>query len=163
MFLWIYKDNNTITFKFKNRNGFTDLSICLCNFSFSRINTFGLSFSRNLNNVSIWADFVGNYIEDNRFKIDLSDVGGGIVDTFFSEDKTFFNFLIGLDYNIGEKYYFMVQYLHGLRGKYGEENLNDYLFVNSRISFLNERILFEPVNFAYEIVDWKNLKNEGGL
>ncbi|MEO0237642.1 MAG: hypothetical protein ABIN35_05340 [candidate division WOR-3 bacterium] len=132
-------------------------------FHFPRMNTFGLSFSGSFADASIWFDFVHNYIRDNKFKIDLTDFGKGIVDTSFSKDKIFFNFLIGFDYNISGKYYFMTQFVHGLRGTYGEENLNDYLFFYSRISFLNEKILFEPLNFAYEIVDWKNLKNEGGL
>lgn len=132
-------------------------------FDFPRISTLGLAFSGTFGDLSLWSDLVGNYIDDNKFTIDLTGVGRGVVDTFFTKQKIFFNFLVGFDFNIFSKYYFMTQYVHGLRGTYGEENLNDYLFFNSRISFLNEKIFVEPFNFAYEIVDWRRIKNEGGI
>ncbi|MEJ5307816.1 MAG: hypothetical protein WHT27_05920 [candidate division WOR-3 bacterium] len=139
-------------------SGFGDVK-----FNFPRISSFGLGFSGAFGDFSLWSDFVGNFLNENRFKIDLTEIGRGVVDTFFAKEKIFFNFLLGFDFNISGKYYFMTQYVHGIRGTYGEENLNDYLFFNSRISFLNEKIFVEPFNFAYEIVDWKEIKSQGGI
>lgn len=130
---------------------------------FPRVHNFGFTFSTVLKDFGIWGDLCGNFVSEKNFKIDMSDIGRGTVDTFNFKEKFFFNFLAGIDYTLFSNYYMTFQYVHGMRGVYGEENINDYFFFGSRINLLGGKIVFEPLNFAYEIVNWKNLKNEGGL
>jgi len=130
---------------------------------FPRIHNFGFTFSTNLKDFGIWGDLCGNFVSENSFKIDMSDIGRETVDTFNFKEKFFSNFLLGIDYTLFSNYYMTFQYLHGMRGQYGEENINDYFFFGSKINLLDGKIVFEPLNFAYEVVNWKNIKNEGGV
>jgi len=132
-------------------------------FFFPRMHTAGVSISGSAGDVGVWADFSANYISQTEYSIDLSSVGRGVLDTFSMEKKYFFNGLAGMDYTFEGGFYVSLQYAHGMRGEYGEETMHDYVFMGTRLPLMNERILLEPLNFSYEINDFKMITKRGAI
>lgn len=73
--------------------------------------------------------------------------------------KPYLKFIVGGDYFFGNGSYLNVQYMHGFIHERGDENLNDYFFMQYEMKFLREKLKFSPIGGGYIVSDWSDVKN----
>jgi hypothetical protein len=54
-------------------------------------------------------------------------------------------------------------FLHGFANERGRENLNDYFFVQYEMRFFEDRLKIDPVQGAFIVSDWGDVKNNYAL
>ncbi|MGB9595050.1 MAG: DUF1302 family protein [Candidatus Poribacteria bacterium] len=79
------------------------------------------------------------------------------------DDKPYFKYVIGGDYNFKHGFYLNMQYIHGFIHERGKNNLNDYFVQRLEYKFHNDEIKLVPISFAIGIDDWNNIKENYGL
>jgi hypothetical protein len=71
--------------------------------------------------------------------------------------EMYLKFVVGADYNFANGTYLNVQYLHGFINERGNENLNDYFFIQCDRKFFDDKLKIAPLAGGFIVSDWKNI------
>lgn len=134
--------------------------------SFTRNHIIGADLATGLGGVGFWAEaavFIPT--EDVVMTNDLSaffpaSPGPVLQDSSILEkSKPYVKFIVGGDYFFGDGSYFNLQYMHGFFHERGNDNLNDYFFLQYEKKFFNEKLKIAPVSGGFIVTDWDKIKN----
>lgn len=133
---------------------------------YTRQHIFGADLSTDIGGVGVWAE-VAAFLPQNNVILtnDLTALYPQspvlvLQDSLLiGSDKPYVKFCIGADYNFSNGIYFNVQYLHGFVHESGNDALNDYIFIGTNRSFLNDKLKIAPISGAFIISNWDDLNN----
>jgi len=131
--------------------------------SFARQHIFGIDLAGNLGGIGIWAEAAA-YLPDSDVHMinnlsamyPMSPVQV-IQDSIILEKKMYFKGVVGADYFFANGSYLNFQYLHGFIHEQGNENLNDYFFLNYELKFFNQKLVVRPISGGFIISDWGDI------
>jgi len=136
---------------------------------FARTHIFGFDLAGNLGGIGVWAEAAG-YLPDTEVHMinnlsalyPMSPVPV-IQDSILLKKEVYYKFVIGMDYFFTNGSYINFQYLHGFIHEQGNENMNDYFFLNYDIKFFEERLMIRPIGGGFIVSDWGEIKNNYSL
>ncbi len=137
--------------------------------SFARTHIFGIDLAGSLGGVGIWAEAAG-FLPDTKV-IMTNDLTAlypmspvpVTQDSVLLKKEFYTKFVIGADYNFANGSYLNFQYMHGFIHERGNENLNDYFFLNYDIKFFESKLKIRPIGGGFIISDWDDIKNNYAL
>lgn len=83
--------------------------------------------------------------------------------TLLEKNKPYVKYIIGADYLFKDNSYLNIQYLHGFMHEKGNDNLNDYFFMQYDKKFFNEKLSIAPIGGAFIVTDWDNIRENYAL
>ncbi|MCD4794640.1 MAG: hypothetical protein K8R54_15500 [Bacteroidales bacterium] len=137
--------------------------------SFARTHIFGIDLAGSIGGVGIWAEAAG-FLPDTKV-IMTNDLTAlypmspvpVTQDSVLLKTELYTKFVIGADYNFANGSYLNFQYMHGFIHERGNENLNDYFFLNYDIKFFESKLKIRPIGGGFIISDWDDIKNNYSL
>lgn len=138
--------------------------------SFTRNHIIGMDLATNLGGVGFWAEgalFIPE--KDVVMTTDLSALyplspGPVTMDSLILEkSKPYLKFIVGGDYFFADGSYINVQYMHGFMHERGNDNLNDYFFMQFEKKFFNEKLKIAPLGGGFIVSDWEDVKDNYAL
>ncbi len=138
--------------------------------SFARNHILGVDLATSLGGVGFWAEaavFIPK--EDIVMTNDLSalypmsPVPITMDSLILDKTKPYVKFIVGGDYFFADGSYFNFQYMHGFIHERGNENLNDYFFLQYEKKFFNEKFKVAPIGGGFIISDWNDITNNYAL
>ena len=137
--------------------------------SFARTHIFGIDLAGSLGGVGIWAEAAG-FLPDTKV-IMTNDLTAlypmspvpVTQDSVLLKTELYTKFVIGADYHFANGSYLNFQYMHGFIHERGNENLNDYFFLNYDIKFFESKLKIRPIGGGFIISDWDDIKNNYSL
>ncbi len=137
--------------------------------SFARTHIFGIDLAGSLGGVGIWAEAAG-FLPDTEIIMttDLSALYPMspvpvIQDSVLLKKELYTKFVIGADYHFSNGSYLNFQYMHGFIHERGNENLNDYFFLNYDIKLFENKLMIRPIAGGFIVSDWEDVKNNYSL
>ncbi len=139
------------------------------NLVFPRTHIFGFDLAGNIKDVGVWAE-VGAFLPEKEFVM-TNDLSAFYpfspipvtIDSVMLEKKPYFKFIAGADYHFSNGSYLNFQYLHGFVHESGNENLNDYFFINYDLKFFEDKLKIRPIGGGFIVSDWQDIKNNYAL
>ncbi len=87
-----------------------------------------------------------------------------ITDTLILDSKEpYLKFIVGADYYFPDGSYLNIQYMHGFIHERGNENMNDYFFMQYYKNFFGEKLKIAPLGGAIIVSDWSDIKENYAL
>ncbi|GAB4288597.1 MAG: hypothetical protein Kow0068_14310 [Marinilabiliales bacterium] len=138
--------------------------------SYFRTHIFGADLATDVAGVGLWAE-AALFMPENDVVMTnnltalypLSTQPVINKDTLLKKKEPYLKFIIGGDYFFRDGSYINLQYMHGFFHEMGNENLNDYFFVQYEKKFFNEKLKIAPVGGGLVIEDWKDAKDNYAL
>ncbi len=130
--------------------------------SFPEMQILGFDFAGAIKDIGIWAEFAVFFPERINYRIDMSQLGMGVIDSVILDKKPYAKYIIGTDYTFKNGIYLNLQYAHGFFYERGEE-IEDYLFAGLEWKLLEERLKLMPVSGGLEIEDFSDIKENYAL
>ncbi|NPA37683.1 MAG: hypothetical protein GXO47_12635 [Chlorobi bacterium] len=137
--------------------------------TYFRQSIFGFDMATSIAGVGLWAEAAGFLPEKEQvMTTDMTPMFPGSPvpvtrDSIVLKKEMFFKYVIGADYNFANGMYLNVQFLHGFVNERGRENLNDYFFIQYEKRFFDDRLKTEPLQGAFIVSDWNNVKDNYAL
>ncbi len=138
------------------------------NMYYPRQHIFGFDMAGNIAGAGVWAE-VAAFLptEDVKMTTNIHTVNPVTYQpmtitadsVLIASDKPYFKYVVGMDYNFANGIYLNLQYNHGFLHERGSENLNDYYFLHIDKSFFYDKLKLTPVNGAFVVTDYENLKD----
>ncbi len=126
--------------------------------SFPKMQILGFDFAGGIKDIGIWAECAIFFPESLNYRIDMSQLGMGVIDSLILDKKPYAKYVIGADYTFKNGIYINLQYAHGFFYERGEE-IEDYLLAGLEWKLLEERLKLMPINSGLEIKDFSDIKN----
>ncbi len=135
--------------------------------SFYRTHIFGADLAGGIGGVGVWAEAAA-FLPDNDINMstDLSalfPVGTPtemtIMDTTILKKEAYVKFVLGADYNFANGAYLNIQYMHGFINERGNDNLNDYFFIQAEKKFFDDKLKIVPLAGGFIVNDWEDIEN----
>jgi hypothetical protein len=140
----------SITFTTADTFGLVDASLELV---YPRLQVIGLDVAGIFGNFGIWGESAIYFPDKVYINTDFSDLGMGNLKSVALDNKLYFKYVVGLDYNFKSGWYINVQYLHGFIHERESEKLQDYLIFALERKVLNDKLKIIPIGGGIEIKD----------
>ncbi len=138
--------------------------------SFARNHIIGADLATGIGNIGFWAEaalFIPEndivMINDLSAFFPMSPVPVTQDSVILDKTKPYLKFIIGGDYFFTDGSYLNVQYMHGFIHERGNNNMNDYFFLQYEKKFFNEKLKIAPIGGGFVIADWEGIKNNYAL
>lgn len=138
--------------------------------SFARNHIIGADLATGIGNIGFWAE-AALFIPENDVVMTsdlsaffpLSPVPVTRDSVILDKTKPFLKFVVGGDYFFTDGSYLNIQYMHGFIHERGNNNLNDYFFLQYEKKFFNEKLKIAPIGGGFIVADWGDMKNNYAL
>lgn len=137
---------------------------------FARTHIIGADLAGSIGGIGLWAEASAFIPERDMMMTNdlsafypLSPVPVTQDSLLVGKDKPYVKFVVGGDYNFSDGTYVNLQYMHGFVHERGNENLNDYLFMQLEKKIFNEKLKITPLGGGFIVTDWDDLKNNYAL
>ncbi len=138
--------------------------------SFIRNHIIGADLSTSIAGIGFWAEAAAFIPENNVIMTNdlsafypMSPVPVTHDSIILDKTKPYVKFIIGGDYNFSDGSYMNLQYMHGFFHERGNENLNDYFFLQYEKKFFNEKLKIAPIGGTFIVTDWNNIKDNHAI
>jgi len=133
--------------------------------SFARTHIFGLDLAGGIGGVGVWAEAAA-FLPDSEVNMTtnlsalypMSPVPVTI-DTTVLDKEIYLKYVVGADYTFGNGMYINFQYLHGFINERGNDNLNDYFFIQAEKKFFDDKLKLVPLAGGFIVNDWEDVEN----
>jgi hypothetical protein len=133
--------------------------------AFTRTHIFGADMAGSIGGVGVWAEAAA-FLPENEVVMtnDLSAMYPSspvpvTQDSTVLEKEAYIKFIIGADYNFANGSYLNFQYMHGFINERGNDNLNDYFFLQYQMKFFDDVLKFTPLAGGFIVSDWDDIEN----
>lgn len=138
--------------------------------SFIRMHVIGADMATSIAGIGVWAEAAACIPEKNVVMINdftafypTLPVPATQDSLLLEKNKPYIKFVIGADYNFSDGSYFNFQYSRGFFHERGNNNLNDYFFLQYEKSMLNNKLKIAPIGGGFVVTDWRNIKDNHAI
>ncbi len=138
------------------------------NLFYPRRHIFGFDMDGNIAGIGVWAECAAflptkdlnmtTYIHTVN-PVDFQPITIKKDSVLQQKNKPYFKYVLGADYSFANGVYANIQFVHGFINERSTSNLNDYYFLHIDKSFFYDKLKISPINGAFIVSDYKNLKD----
>ena len=133
--------------------------------AFTRTHIFGADMAGSIGGVGVWAEAAA-FLPENEV-IMTNDLSAMYPlspvpvtqDSVVLKKEAYVKFVLGADYNFANGHYLNFQYMHGFINERGNDNLNDYFFLQYQMKFFDDVLKFTPLAGGFIVSDWDDIEN----